>query len=300
VALFAAGILLGWLLPWRGPSAGPAGGQPGSKDAPSQAPAQNEDRYVTVYGARIHYAEQGKGPVVVLLHGLADDSRVWRATLGPLTRAHRVITVDLIGHGRSAKPLLNYRPATFTDFFVGFLDALHVERATLVGNSLGGWVGLLVALRQPRRVERLVLVDSGGFADQKLPPVLNPASLKESRELLHYVLASPKLADDPTLAAAVLTKRVVNGDGYTIATFLASARRNEDTIDGRLGKLTAPTLVVWGEQDRLIPLALGRRFARDIPGAGLQIIPDCGHVPQFERPDAFNKALLNFLAKPAR
>jgi triacylglycerol lipase len=250
-----------------------------------------------VYGARIHYTEQGAGPVVVLIHGLADDATVWRASVGPLARNHRVIAVDLIGHGHSAKPLLNYRPATFTDFFVGFLDALRVERATLVGNSLGGWVGLLVALRQPRRVERLVLVDSAGYADQEVPSVLNPSSLEECRELLHYVLASPRLADDPALAAEVLKKRVENGDGYTIATFLASAARNKDTVDGQLGKLALPALIVWGEQDRLIPLPLGRRFAREIRGSGLTVIPRCGHVPPFECPDAFNDALLKFLSE---
>jgi pimeloyl-ACP methyl ester carboxylesterase len=97
-----------------------------------------------------------------------------------------------------------------------------------------------------------------------------------------------------------LQKRVENGDGYTIATFLASARRNEDTIDGQLGKLAVPTLIVWGEQDRLIPLAQGRRFARDIRGSTLHVIPDCGHVPQFECPEAFNQALLHFLSEQAR
>lgn len=299
-ALFAAGTLLGWLTTWSGLSVGAADEPPASKPASTKATAGAEGKYVTVYGARIHYVEQGSGPVVVLIHGLADDTSVWRASMEPLARNFRVIAVDLIGHGRSAKPLLNYRPATFTDFFVAFLDALRIERATLVGNSLGGWVGTLVALRQPRRVERLVLVDSGGFADQELPSCLNPSSLEECRELLGYVFADPKLTNDPALAALVLTKRVEIGDSYTIATFLASAKRNQDTIDGQLGALTMPVLIIWGEQDRLIPLRLGRRFARDIRGSGLKIIPKCGHVPPFECPDAFNEALLNFLAEKAK
>jgi pimeloyl-ACP methyl ester carboxylesterase len=296
--LLGIAALLTGLTAWRLPPAGTAEEKPASNASPDQPSADTQDKFVTVYGARIHYVEQGNGPVVVLIHGLADDGRVWQACMGPLARTFRVIAVDLIGHGRSAKPLLNYRPATLTDFFVGFLDSLRIERATLVGNSLGGWVGILVALGQPRRVERLVLVDSAGYADQEVPPVLNPSSLEECRELLHYVLASPKLADDPALAAEVLKRRVENGDGYTIATFLASARRNKDTIDGRLGALTMPALIVWGEQDRLIPLPLGRRFARDIRGSVLKIIPKCGHVPPFESPNAFNEALLSFLSEP--
>jgi triacylglycerol lipase len=90
---------------------------------------------------------------------------------------------------------------------------------------------------------------------------------------------------------------VENGDGYTIATFLASAARNKDTVDGRLGALTMPTLIIWGEQDRLIPPPLGRRFTHDIRGSALKIIPKCGHVPPFECPDAFNEALLTFLSE---
>jgi pimeloyl-ACP methyl ester carboxylesterase len=304
VAPVAAAALLG-LVATRHPAPTVlAGDQPAPEEAarddvPKKQPSRGgEGKYVTVYGARIHYIEQGTGPVVVLIHGLADDTSVWRDSMRPLARTYRTIAVDLIGHGRSAKPLFNYRPATFSDFFVGFLDALHIERATLVGNSLDGWVGLLVALRQPRRVERLVLVDSAGFADQEVPAVLNPSTLEECRDLLRYVFVSPRLVDDPALAAEVLTKRVENGDSYTIATFLASARRNKDSIDGQLGSLTVPALIVWGEQDHLIPLPVGRRFARDIRGSGLKIIPKCGHVPPFECPDAFNEALLNFLSKP--
>jgi len=112
-----------------------------------------------------------------------------------------------------------------------------------------------------------------------------------------HLFASPKFTDDPALAFEALKKRVENGDSYTIATFLASAKRNQDTINGQLGILTVPVLIVWGEQDRLIPLSLGRRFTRDIRGSGLKIIPKCGHVPLFECPDAFNEVLLKFLSE---
>jgi len=133
--------------------------------ANAQAPAGTEGKFVTVYGAPIHCVERGAGPVVVLVHGLADDTGIWQASMEPLARSFRVIAVDMIGHGRSSKPLLNYRAATFADFLIGFLDAMQIERATLVGNSLGGWVSTLVALREPHRIERLVLVGAPG-----LPP----------------------------------------------------------------------------------------------------------------------------------
>ncbi len=255
--------------------------------------------FVTVHGARIHYVERGDGPTIVLVHGLADDARTWNATIEALAGKYRVIAPDLIGHGRSDKPLFNYRAGTFADFLSKFLDDLRIERATLVGNSLGGWASILVALNEPQRVERLVLVDSAGYADQHLPAVLNPTTLEESRELLSLVFAGKKFTNDPALAELILAARVANGDGTTIARFLESAQRNEDANDGKLSGLTMPTLVIWGEQDKLLPLSLGERFAKEIPGAKLAIIPNSGHVPQVESPQKFNEVLLGFLEQTA-
>ncbi len=266
--------------------------------AADETSATNGDNYVTVYGARIHYLEAGVGPTVVLVHGLADSANTWRLSMTALSKKYHVVAPDLIGHGRSDKPLLDYRAETFTDFLTGFLDALHIERATFVGQSLGGWAITLGALQQPARFERLVLVDSAGFADQKLPSCLNPATLAQSQELLQYVFATARFTNNPALPIAILKARVTNGDGYTIARFLESAKRNEDALDGRLAGLKIPTLVVWGEQDRLLPLATGRRFAREIAGARLQIIPNGGHDVQLENAQLFNQALLAFLAEP--
>lgn len=263
---------------------------------PAEAnPTESNGAYVTVLGARIHYLERGSGPVVVLVHGLADDANTWRASMDLLSKKYRVIAPDLIGHGQSDKPLLNYRAETFTDFLTGFLDVLHIEHATFVGQSLGGWTIALIALHQPQRIDRLVLVDSAGFADQKLPACLNPATLADCREVAQCVFATPKFTNNPALASEILKARVTHGDGYTIARFLESAKRNEDTLDGRLNTLAIPTLVIWGEQDRLIPLATGQRFAREIRGAKLQAIPGCGHDVQLECSDLFIQALLTFL-----
>ena len=144
-------------------------------------------QFVAIQGVRIHYVERGTGPIVVLVHGLADDARTWNATIEALAANYRVIAPDLIGHGRSDKPLLGYHAATFADFLEKFLDELKIDRATLVGNSLGGWAAILIALDEPQRIERLVLVDSAGYADVHLPAVLNPATLEQSRELLGLV-----------------------------------------------------------------------------------------------------------------
>jgi len=128
----------------------------------TNATTEPAERVVSVLGAKLHYVDAGSGPVVVLLHGLADDVGVWEAILPTLAAKHRVIALDQIGFGRSDKPLLSYRVATFVDFLDGFLNELKIDRASLVGNSLGGWIAADFALKHPERVDRIVLCAAPG------------------------------------------------------------------------------------------------------------------------------------------
>src|SRR6266540_2308767 len=125
--------------------------------AQASAPATAE-KTATVYGAKIYYLEAGSGPAVILLHGLGADNSSWASTIAPLATKFRVIVPDQIGFGRSDKPMLNYRIATLVDFLDGFMKQLCIERASLVGNSLGGFTAAAYALAHPEKVERLVLV----------------------------------------------------------------------------------------------------------------------------------------------
>src|SRR5205823_7413351 len=121
------------------------------------------DKVASVYGAKVHYVDAGTGSPVILLHGLADDIGVWESAIAPLAAKYRVVALDQIGFGRSDKPLLNYRVSTFVDFLDGFLNELKIERASLVGNSFGGWIAAAFTLAHPERVERLVLCDAAGY-----------------------------------------------------------------------------------------------------------------------------------------
>ena len=120
-------------------------------------------KQVEIYGQRISYLEAGSGPEVILLHGLGGDSSNWRMTLPVLTGRFHVYAPDQIGFGKSDKPLINYRAATLVDFLNAFYKKLSISKATLVGNSLGGWVAMDFALQYPDKVNRLVLVDSAGY-----------------------------------------------------------------------------------------------------------------------------------------
>src|SRR5437667_8006458 len=147
------------------------------------------DKLASVYGAKVHYVDAGTGSPVVLLNGLADDIGVWESAIAPLAAKYRVVALDQIGFGRSDKPLLGYRASTFVDFLDGFLSELKIDRASLVGNSLGGWVAADFALTHPERVDRLVLCNAAGYA--AVSKTMDPRALSAlrlvSREDIRYL-----------------------------------------------------------------------------------------------------------------
>ncbi|HEX8073306.1 MAG TPA: alpha/beta fold hydrolase [Pyrinomonadaceae bacterium] len=264
-----------------------AAGAPGLKEA-------------TVFGLKMRYAEAGAGPAVVLLHGLGGNGTNWAFNVAPLAQKYRVIVPDQIGFGQSDKPQLNYRVGTYVDFLDKFLSELKVERASLVGNSMGGWIAAAYALAHPEKVERLVLVDAAGFAppkdlDLRMLAGLNPSTRAGMRQLAALVFYNKQLFASDAAIDAALTQRMTAGDGYTIQSLVESIARGEDMLDGRLGAIKQPTLVVWGREDGLLPLPNGQRFQREIPGAQLVVFDQCGHVPQVEKAAEFNAALLKFL-----
>ena len=255
-----------------------------------------------VFGQKIQYVDVGTGPVVVLLHGLGGNSANWAFNFAALSAKYRVIAPDQIGFGRSDKPLINYRVGTYVDFLDKFLEGLKVERASLVGNSMGGWIAALYAVKYPKRVERLVLVDAAGFAPPKEFDLsalsgLNPSTREQARYLMNLVFFNPLLkseaAVDVTLAA-----RIAAGDGYTIQSLVESIYRNEDMLDGKLSAVKQPVLIIWGRDDGLTPLAReGEKYKKEMPSAQFVVFEQCGHVPQVEKAAEFNAAVLKFLSQ---
>jgi pimeloyl-ACP methyl ester carboxylesterase len=266
-------------------------GQQG-KDATSRV-----DKFTTVYGAKIHYVEAGTGAPLILIHGLADDITIWDSVIPALSARFRVIALDQIGFGHSDKPLLNYRVSTFVDFLDGFLTELKTERVSLIGNSLGGWVAAAFALAHPARVDRLVLCDAVGYA--ALAQAMDPRALSAlrlaSREDIQYLGAltfrNKRFYQD---VETIFKQRVTTGDSYTVGQFLDSMVRGDDMLDNRLRMINRPTLVIWGREDKLVPLSFGERFHEEIANSQLRIIENCGHIPQLECPAEFVTAVLEF------
>src|SRR5438034_9291340 len=214
-----------------------------------------------------------------------------------LAAKHRVIALDQVGFGRSDKPLLSYRVSAFVDLLHGFLNHLKSKRASLVGNSLGGWVAADFALKHPDRIERLVLSDAAGYAalaktmDPRALNALRLASREDIRYLGPLTFHDKRFYQDVDLA---FKQRVTAGDSYTVAQVLDSMIRGDDALDNKLQTLKQPTLVLWGREDNIILLSLGDQVHREITNSRLQIIDNCGHMPQVECPDQFVTAVLQF------
>ena len=269
-------------------------------------------RFVELDGVRVHYQEAGAGtaPPVVLIHGFCASTFVWSDVLLPLAEmGFRVLAVDLVGFGFSAKPRAwDYTIEAQARNVVRLLDALGVGRAALVGSSYGGAVAAACALDFPERVSRLVLVGAVSNDDVKRQPLLRMAASPVVGDLL-----SPVILDSPRLlrwrmgrvyarANAHLRApermeahhRTLRSSGAHGAVLRTLRRWNAGRILREAPRITQPTLLVWGEDDRDIPLSQGRRLRALLPHARLAVFGRCGHLPQEERPEEFAGLVAGF------
>jgi pimeloyl-ACP methyl ester carboxylesterase len=262
-----------------------------------------QEKSVTVFGAKIRYLEAGDAakPTVILLHGLGASAESWALTIPALAANYHVIAPDQVGFGKSDKPLLKYRVGTYVDFLDKFMSELKIEKAHLVGNSMGGWISGLMAVKYPNRVEKIVLADAAGLAPKEIDfdriYQLNNSTRDEIRANLKLIFATPAFQNNEALVDQFMTQRVVTNDGYTINSLIESIKRKEDFLDTRLGEIKKPTLIIWGKQDGLIPVADAEKFNKGIANSELVIFDGAGHIPQVEKAVDFNKKVLDFLSK---
>jgi pimeloyl-ACP methyl ester carboxylesterase len=280
-----------------------------------------ESREIALHGHRVSYQIGGKGPVLVLVHGIAGTSGAWRELLPGLSQHFTVVAPDLLGHGQSAKPRGDYSLGAYASGIRDLLVALGHDRATFVGHSLGGGVAMQLAYQFPERCERLVLVSSGGLgrevhlllraaslpgAEYVLPVLVQPALLRAGAaiggllgriglqpgpDLSEFARGYGSLRDLETRQAFIQTLRaVIEPGGQRV-----SAR------DRLYLAAEVPTLIIWGAHDRIIPAEHGRRAHGEMPGSYFLEIPEAGHFPQLDRPRELADAIVTFVdsTKPA-
>ncbi len=272
-------------------------------------------RYGTIHGYRRAFVKAGCGPALLLIHGIGDSSDTWRPVVEQLAEHHTVIAPDLLGHGRSEKPRADYSIAGFANGMRDLLSVLEVERATVVGHSLGGGVAAQFSYQFPERCERLVLVGSGGVG-RTVSPLLRLAAVP-GIETVMPLLGLPPARVAARLGASLLRMfdTALGRDAEEILAVFEALPNTESrrailrTLRSGVGwrgqVITmldraylaegVPTLIVWGRHDAIIPLGHGRLAHAAIPGSQLEIFDEAGHFPHHTDPARFVEVLEEFV-----
>jgi pimeloyl-ACP methyl ester carboxylesterase len=275
----------------------------------------SELTYLELHGDRIAYRDAGHGHALLLIHGMAGSSATWSAIIPRLSKKYRVIAPDLLGHGMSAKPRGDYSLGAFAVFLRDLLDELGVDRATVVGQSLGGGIAMQFAHQHRDYCERLALIGSGGLGPD-LSPLLRILSAPGAEFVLPVVAPQPVLNLGNKLgswltSAGIQAPRA--GEMWHAYSSLSDARTRQaflrtlrSVVDYRgqavsaLNKLHVaaglPALLIWGDHDRIIPVAHAYAAHDAVPGSHLEVLEGVGHFPHVEAPAAVADILENFIA----
>ena len=238
-----------------------------------------ESRYLQIGDASIHYQVAGSGAPLVLLHGLSGSTRWWARNVPSLERQFRVHVVDLVGFGAS-HAASRFALRESANHLTRWMDHVGLHRASLIGHSMGGFIAADLAAETPARVDRLVLVDAVALPVER-------TRWRQALGLLHGLWRLP-LGFLPILFADA------HRAGPT--TILRAARELLTAdIQTKLNHIAAPTLLVWGEGDAIVPVELGERLAQTLPSARLVVLPGAGHNPMWDRAEDFNRVVLDFL-----
>ncbi len=280
-----------------------------------------EHKSIALHGWPVSYVQAGSGPVLLLIHGIAGRLENWQEVIEPLARHHTVVAADLPGHGGSAPAGGDYSIGGFAAGLRDLLVALGLERATLVGHSLGGGIAMQFAYQFPEMSERLVLVSSGGLGSE-VSLILRAASLPGADAVIGATAGVGSTIGLAVARGLAVVGLRPNTDAAEIARGYASLADRDRrkaflaTLHGIIGtggqRIQAadrhyladgmPILIIWGERDPIIPLQHGEDAHAALPGSRLEVCEGVGHLPQLEKPARFVDVLERFIAEtePAR
>jgi 4,5:9,10-diseco-3-hydroxy-5,9,17-trioxoandrosta-1(10),2-diene-4-oate hydrolase len=270
-----------------------------------------EAKFIWVRGMRIRYIVNGGGSPVLLLHGFGQFLEVWWFNIGPLSEQYQVYAMDLPGHGLSDKPVVDYTLSFTTEFIIGFMEALGIGRASLIGHSMGGAICLGAAISFPDKVDKIIPVDSGGLSE-KVPllyrlctlPILGDILIRPTvkagvRHRIERAFYNPDLVSEEMVNLNYEFLKM-HGVKDTMLSILRSGASisgpyPEAIITDKLHLIKSPTLLIHGAQDEVVPLEYAQNACRLIPDCSLEIIDECGHCPHLEKASEFNEAVISFL-----
>jgi pimeloyl-ACP methyl ester carboxylesterase len=272
---------------------------------------------IQIKGHSIYYIVKGKGEPLLFIHGYGAGFWVWEKQIDVLSRSYRVYALDVIGHGFSDRPKIAYTPETYIHFLKDFMDGVGIERATLIGNSMGGGMAWATTALFPERVKRVILINS-------VPPdVLNHlrnesfrtlVAIKDIPFLPYLVIACRNrnsikwileecVSDFKLITPEVLSRQYklsrIKGTTWVLYSTFKNAKDTSKMKDC-LSRIDHPTLLIWGKRDLIFPLSVGEDLCRAIRGSKLQSIETAGHIPMWETPEEVNRAILDFLKEKNR
>jgi len=272
-------------------------------------------RHLVIHDRPVAVRTAGSGPVLLLIHGMAGSSLTWRHVAPALAQCFTIVAPDLLGHGDSAKPRTEYSVSAHANVLRDVLTALDIERATFVGQSLGGGVAMQLAYQYPERCERLALVSSGGLG-REVSPLLRGLAIPGAEHVFPLV-CSPALRDAGGRVGDFLSRlglragpvveeiwrsyaMLADGDARraffrTLGAVIDPGGQAVSATDRLYLAAHLPTLIVWGSSDALIPVRHGIAAHEAIPGSRLEIFDGVGHFPHCEAPERFVEVLTGFI-----
>ena len=267
-----------------------------------------QGKFIDLNGRKTHYIEKGDGEPIILLHGYFYDSYLWAANIDVLSKNFKVYALDLWGFGYSTREPLDYGYPLYAEQVLLFMDSLDIESASLVGQSMGGGTAILFCVQHRPRVNKLVLVSAAGLPN-RLPligKILDALGLAKFLFSLNTnAIRKKNLADlwihnkvhltESYFENATRFQKISN----STEVLLTILRKDFfDTLSdeiNHLGQMEVPILIIWGREDKGVPLRNGQEMQRILKGSHLEILDNAGHVPNFERAEDFNHLALNFL-----
>jgi pimeloyl-ACP methyl ester carboxylesterase len=269
---------------------------------------------MTLHGHRVSYRRGGSGPALLLLHGITNSSQTWEGVAPRLVERFTLIAPDLLGHGESATPRGDYSLGAHASGARDVMTALGIERATVVGHSLGGGIAMQFAYQFPERCERLVLVSSGGLG-REVHLLLRAAALPGADYVLPFLTSAGLVGVGRSVGG--LLKRLPVGPGedvevlargfaslnsagarqaflHTVRAVIEPGGQRVSAQDRLQLAALLPTLIVWGERDSIIPVAHGAAAHEAMPGSRFEVFPGAGHMPHDADPERFAELLTEF------
>ena len=258
------------------------------------------EKTVKIDGNNIRYVEDGNSEKnLLLIHGLGASAERWEFVIPQFAKNFRVIVPDLIGFGLSDKPMVDYTTDYLSNFIRDFLNELKIDNVSIIGSSLGGQIGAEFTYQNPTIVDKLILVSPSGIMKHSTPALdayvmaaLYPTDFSASNAF--QIMSGTRDIDQKTIKGFVERMKLPNAKMAFMSTLLGL--KDADVISEKLTSIKSPTLIIWGENDPVIPIKYAQSFISEIDDCRFVKMADCGHTPYVESPDKFFKIVSDFLS----